>query len=174
MLAALRAMRQRCTTAIDAHDEWNLLALGALNLAHIGWWCGVFSASGAALQLLFYADAAYLIADTCWLVFVPNCVAPRNRMTLLAHHLLICTILPVAASKPVLMKHLLRTWVVEVHSWNHIAMRRLGGRLGDLTKRVNLPLFVSLRLLAFPLTCARVDSNARRQLIQVHVHIHGP
>ena len=51
------------------------------------------------------------------------------------------------------MRHLLRTWVVELHSWNHIAARRLRSpRLAAIARYVNRPLFFVFRILAFPLT----------------------
>jgi hypothetical protein len=64
--------------------------------------------------------------------------------------MLICCLLPVAAGTPLLMRHLLRTWIVD--SWNHIAARRMCGRLANVARRINKPLFVALRLLGFPLT----------------------
>ena len=48
-------------TMMDAHDDWNLLAIGGLNLAHVAWWFGLVATNGPALQFLFYADC-----DTCW------------------------------------------------------------------------------------------------------------
>ena len=137
---------------MDKHDDFNMLALGSLNLAHIGWWCGAFG-SPTTLAFLFYADASYLIADSCWLLFAPSCVPQQSRSTLLAHHLLVCGCLPIAAGRPVLMRHLLRTWIVEVHSWNHIAIRRLvPAKLISWLSWLNKPLFTALRLIAFPLT----------------------
>ena len=118
----LRSLSRR--TAMDWHDDWNLVAIGALNICHVGWWCGLVTGS-AIVQWLFFADCAYLLGDTCWLLFVPSCVAPRVRMTLLLHHLTVCACMPIAIGHPVLMRHLLRTWIVELHSWNHIAARRL-------------------------------------------------
>ena len=51
------------------------------------------------------------------------------------------------------MRHLLRTWIVEVHSWNHIAIRRLvPAKLISWLNWLNKPLFTALRLIAFPLT----------------------
>ena len=136
---------------LDYHDDWNLIALGALNAAQVGWWCGLFGSG--ALNALFVADAAYLIADTCWLIFAPSCVPVKARGTLLMHHCLICFVLPVAAGKPVLMRHLLRTWIVELHSWTHIATRRLRSkRLSALAHGVNKPFFFVIRLVAFPIT----------------------
>ena len=137
---------------LDWHDDWNLVALGVLNLAHVGWWCGIVSSS-TALSTLFAADACYIIADTCWLLFFPTCVPAKVRGTLLIHHMLICFAIPVAAGKAVLMRHMLRTWMVELHSWTHIAQRRLRSeRLCELARAVNKPLFFALRIIAFPLT----------------------
>ena len=120
MAATVRLRRYfRHTSWMDIHDDWNLVAIGALNICHIGWWSGLF-VTPAALQWLFYADGAYLLMDTVFLLAVPTCVAPRVRFTLLLHHLTSCICLPIAAGTPLLMRHLLRTWVVEVHSWNHI------------------------------------------------------
>jgi hypothetical protein len=157
-------------TTMDLHDDWNMVALGALNAAHVGWWVGLLT-STAALHVLFFADAAYLLADSCWLLFVPSCVAPRNRATLLVHHLLICGLLPLAAGKPVFMRHLLRTWIVEVHSWNHIAARRLSSqRARTACDRVNKPLFVALRLVAFPLTWVQYAAE-RGGIVPLAVHV---
>lgn len=137
---------------IDWHDDWNLVALGALNVAQLSWWCGLVSGP-AALNALFVADALYLIADTMWLLFFPDCVPARARPTLLMHHCTICFAIPMAAGRPVLMRHMLRTWIVEVHSWNHIATRRLRSELlASFCRDVNKPLFVAIRLVAFPLT----------------------
>ena len=137
-------------TMMDAHDDWNLLAIGGLNLAHVAWWFGLVATNGPALQFLFYADCAYMLADCCWLLFVPSCVMPRVRGTLLVHHLTCIACMPVAAGNYTFMKHLLRTWSVEVHSWNHIASRRFS-KLTFLSY-INKPLFVMLRLIGFPLT----------------------
>ena len=72
---------------------------------------------------------------------------------MLVHHLLVCSFVPVALGKPVLMRHLLRTWAVELHSWIHIAARTVNVYgIGDLARRVNKPAFVVLRLIGFPLT----------------------
>ena len=137
---------------LDWHDDWNLVALGALNVAQLSWWCGLVSGP-AVLNALFVADALYLIADTMWLLFFPECVPARARPTLLMHHCTICFAIPMAAGRPVLMRHMLRTWIVEVHSWNHIATRRLRSeRLASFCRDVNKPLFVAIRLVAFPLT----------------------
>lgn len=137
-------------TMMDAHDDWNLLAIGGLNLAHVAWWFGLVATNGPALQFLFYADCAYMLADCCWLLFVPSCVMPRVRGTLLVHHITCIACMPVAAGNHTFMKHLLRTWSVEVHSWNHIASRRFS-KLTFLSY-INKPLFVMLRLIGFPLT----------------------
>ena len=136
---------------LDWHDDWNLVAIGALNIGHIAWWLGAVS-GGAVLQWLFYADCTYLVLDSCWLLFVPTCVAPRNRGTLLMHHLIVCGCMPIALAHPVLQRHLLRTWVVEVHSWNHIASRRLPPAIAKPLERINKPMFVALRLISYPLT----------------------
>ena len=139
-------------TMLDLHDDWNLYALGILNVCHLPWWFGLYTGSSMT-SFLFYADCSYLIADTCWLVFVPSCVPARNRGTLLIHHLLVCSCMPFAHGIPVLMRHLLRTWSVELHSWNHIATRRIQNiRLGKLLGRINKPLFFALRVVIFPLT----------------------
>ena len=73
------------------------------------------------------------------LVFVPTCVPAQARRGLLMHHIIVCCCLPIAAGKPVLMAHLLRTWVVELQSWTHIAARRLEAPLAQHLERVNLP-----------------------------------
>ena len=143
-------------TTLDAHDDWNIVAIGALNLAHVGWWCGAVSGS-TALNVLFVADAAYLMADTCWVLFVPNCVPAR-----------------VAAGKPVLMRHLLRTWVVELHSWVHIASRRLRSkRLAQFAAIINKPAFFALRIVTFPLTYLAYVHD-RRALSATLLEAHSP
>ena len=151
--AALRPLRPMrfWSTAMDAHDDWNMVVIGALNVAHAGWWFGLVT-GGGALSFLFWADCAYLLLDSCWLVFVPSCVAARSRGTLLMHHALVCCLIPLAAGRPVLMRHLLRTWMVELHSFNHIATRWLHARLAAWAERLNKPLFVALRLIGYPLS----------------------
>jgi hypothetical protein len=156
MLGKVRSLLSRswpfhgAATMMDAHDDWNLLAIGALNLAHTAWWFGMVATNGPALSLLFYADCCYMLADCCWLLFVPTCVPARVRGTLLVHHFTTVVCMPIAAGNPVFMKHLLRTWSVELHSWNHIASRRFSNM--TLLARINKPLFVILRLIGFPLT----------------------
>lgn len=136
---------------MDLHDAWNIYALGALNVLHVGWWAGVL-AGPRATSALFAADAAYIALDTAWLALVPSCVAPRVRLTLLAHHLVMNCCTPVAWGKPVHQRHLLRTWCVELQSWTHIAARALRpGRLRRACDWINRPLYVLLRLVAFPL-----------------------
>ena len=142
-------------TMLDLHDDWNLYALGVLNIVHLPWWLGL-STGATMASFLFYGDCCYLLADTCLLIFVPSCVPKRNRTTLLMHHLLVCSCMPVAHGNAVLSHHLLRTWVVELHSWNHIATRRLRSSwLTRLLATINKPLFVALRVIIFPLTYIR-------------------
>lgn len=142
---------RRLRGPLELHDIWNLAALGTLNVCHIGWWCGALAGSSRALSWLFWADAAYLVADCGWLLLVPGCVPAASRNTLLIHHLLVCALVPIAAGKPVLMAHLLRVWCVEIHSWNHIAARQFSStRIGAVARHINKPLFVALRLLYFP------------------------
>eukprot|EP00322_Chrysochromulina_rotalis_P004973 CAMPEP_0115853000 /NCGR_PEP_ID=MMETSP0287-20121206/13282_1 /TAXON_ID=412157 /ORGANISM="Chrysochromulina rotalis, Strain UIO044" /LENGTH=274 /DNA_ID=CAMNT_0003307071 /DNA_START=24 /DNA_END=849 /DNA_ORIENTATION=+ len=164
---------------MDKHDDFNLVAIGVLNAAHVAWWFGLLS-SNTALVALFAADGAYIVADMCWLAFAPACVPARVRITLLLHHALICAALPVASGKPVLMRHLLRTWVVELNSWTHIAARRLRSpRLALLMQWLNKPLFIALRIVAFPLTYAIYASERAAlspALMQSHspFHVHAP
>ena len=139
------------TRWIDAHDLWNLVLLGILNVAHMRWWLG-WDLSNRTLEALFVADGAYLFLDFCWLVCVPSCVPPKSRITLLIHHAIVIAILPLAFGKPVLMRHLLRTWIVELHSWNHVAARHMDGALAKWARAINKPLFVVVRLIGFPVT----------------------
>ena len=96
------------------------------------------------------------------------------------HHCLVCFAMPVAACRPVLMRHLLRTWIVELHSWTHIATRRLRSeRLAELAQRVNKPLFAAIRLIGFPLTYlmyARDRAALPADLLLAHSpwHVHVP
>mgnify|MGYP006109528799 FL=1 len=137
---------------MDLHDDWNLLAIGALNVLHVGWWCGL-TALSPSTSILFYVDGAYLLLDSCWLLFAPSCVPAKSRLTLLVHHCLVCALLPFAASNQLFMSHLVRTWMVELHSWNHIAARRLGSSpFAGVLEAMNKPLFCALRLVGFPLT----------------------
>ena len=108
---------------LDWHDRWNLLAIGSLNVAHCAWWCSLLPEH--LLGALFCADVGYICGDLAWIALVPGCVPPGARPTLLLHHVLTCCCAPVAMGRPVLMAHLLRAWVVELHSWNHIAARQL-------------------------------------------------
>ena len=108
---------------LDWHDRWNLLAIGGLNVAHCAWWCSLLPEH--LLSALFCADVGYICGDLAWIALVPGCVPPGARPTLLLHHVLTCCCAPVAMGRPVLMAHLLRAWIVELHSWNHIAARQL-------------------------------------------------
>ena len=108
---------------LDWHDRWNLLAIGSLNVAHCAWWCSLLPEH--LLGALFCADVGYICGDLAWIALVPGCVPPGARPTLLLHHVLTCCCAPVAMGRPVLMAHLLRAWIVELHSWNHIAARQL-------------------------------------------------
>ena len=108
---------------LDWHDRWNLLAIGGLNVAHCAWWCSLLPEH--LLSALFFADIGYICGDLAWIALVPGCVPAGARPTLLLHHALTCCCAPVAIGRPVLMAHLLRAWVVELHSWNHIAARQL-------------------------------------------------
>ncbi|KAL3893402.1 MAG: hypothetical protein SGPRY_014258 [Prymnesium sp.] len=139
----------------DRHDTWNLLSLGALNAAHIVWWSGCWPAAllPGAIPLLFTADCCYLLADFSYLLLAPACVSPSVRPTLLLHHAIVVSCMPFAWGKPVLMAHLLRTWMVELHSFVHIAARKTQWpNLQALLARVNKPIFVGLRLIGFPLS----------------------
>ena len=142
------------------HDVWNLLALGCLNAVHILWWLGLLSES--ALFAVFSLDVAYIALDGLWLVASPSCVPRRVWATLVAHHAAVLLCVPVAVGNPLLMRHLLRTWVVELHSWNHIAART-PWPLGPACLRVNKALFMATRLVGFPLTYAVYRSGRPRQ-----------
>ena len=134
--------------AARGHDLWNLWVIGTLNVTHAAWWLGVVD-DARWLTPLFALDLAYILADLVWLLARPDCVASRVRGTLLLHHAAILLAAPAAAGHPVLMRHLLRTWVVELHSWVHIAAREFSS---PALHALNKPLFVVLRLVAFPLT----------------------
>ena len=167
------AASSSASTMLDLHDDWNLFAIGALNLLHVPWWFGLSSAASLT-SFLFYAGCGYLILDSCWLIFVPSCVPKASRATLLMHHVVVCGCMPFAWGKPLLMRHLLRTWTVEVHSWNHIACRRLQpGRLTRALTWLNKPLFVGLRMVVFPLTWVRYAQD-RALLSAAEVAAHAP
>ena len=169
--SAWSLLRPRLTTA-DWHDDFNLACLGALNTVHVGWWLGLFPAS--ALTTIFLADVAYIVLDACWLAFVPECVNAKVKGTLLIHHGVVLACVPISIGKPVLMAHLLRTWSVEIASWNHIAMRRL--RPPDLALMqhlLNKPLFVVLRIIGFPLTWF-VYARERAALPAAVIAAHAP
>lgn len=140
--------------AADRHDTWNMITLGALNVAQSFWWfnlCPKAISGSSLVAALFAADMSYLALDFGWLVFLPGCVPPATWPTLILHHGVILCCGYAAWGQPVLMSHLLRTWIVEVHSFVHIAARKLGSKM-PLLQRINKPLFVVLRLVIFPLT----------------------
>ena len=159
-------------TAVWRHDVWNLLALGCLNAVHILWWLGILSES--ALFAVFSLDVAYIALDGLWLVASPSCVPRRVWATLVAHHAAVLLCVPVAVGNPLLMRHLLRTWVVELHSWNHIAARRLGGPLASFLHRINKPLFVAVRLIAYPLTWMQYAADRATAAILIPAAVHAP
>jgi hypothetical protein len=70
---------------VSLHDTWNLALLGALNLAHIGWWAGL-NISPHFVERLYTADMVYFLSDFVWLLALPECVAPRVWHTLVTHH----------------------------------------------------------------------------------------
>jgi hypothetical protein len=115
--------------AADRHDAWNLMSLGALNVAHAGWWLGLYPAGPTVISTLFAADLCYILCDLGWLVFSPRCVAPAVWPTLIVHHGIVLCCVPTAWAKPVLMAHLLRTWIVEVHSVRERAFASMPGSL---------------------------------------------
>ena len=162
---------------MDQHDDWNLLALGALNAAHLSWWLSLLNGE-AWLRRLFWMDAGYIVLDAAWLVFSPSCVAPRVWQTLCFHHLSVLACVPVAIGRPLLMSHFLRTWIVELSSWTHIAARRLKGtRVAALLERLNKPIYVGLRMIGFPLTYvvyARERAASPALLLQSPTHLHVP
>ena len=134
--------------AAHRHDLWNLWALGILNAAHVLWWAGALDET-RWLATLYALDVGYMTVDALWLVLEPACVAARVRDTLLIHHAAVLACAAGAAGYPLLMRHLLRVWIVELHSWTHIAARELRSpALGAMNK----PLFVGVRLVGFPLT----------------------
>jgi hypothetical protein len=148
-------------SAADRHDEWNLRAIGALNVLHAGYWLQLIPGSGAVVTALFAADVGYLVADLGWLIFSPQCVQPSVRRTLLIHHGLVICCVPLAAGRIVLMRHLLRTWIVELHSWVHIAARRLQWAWArEQLRRANKPIYCALRLVGFPLTWVAYSRGA--------------
>lgn len=134
--------------AAHRHDLWNLWALGILNAAHVLWWVGALDET-RWLATLYALDVGYMTVDALWLVLEPACVAARVRDTLLIHHAAVLACAAGATGYPLLMRHLLRVWIVELHSWTHIAARELRSpALGAMNK----PLFVGVRLIGFPLT----------------------
>ena len=159
-------------TMLDYHDDWNIIAIGALNVAQIAWWAGLAS-GGTALNVIYYADIAYFITDACWLVFVPSCVPQAVRGSLLVHHFVLCCCAPFAMGRPVLQCHLLRAWAVELHSWAHIGARRLREPVASLCATVNKPLFFVLRLIAFPASWF-VYAHQRAQLPAELMAAHTP
>jgi hypothetical protein len=158
-------------TAVFLHDIWNLVALGALNAVHILWWLGLLSES--ALFAVFSLDVAYIALDGAWLLLSPSCVPRRVWATLVAHHAAVLLCVPVAVGNPLLMRHLLRTWVVELHSWNHIAART-PWPLGPACLRVNKALFVATRLVGFPLTYAVYHRERQAAPAASPPHLHWP
>lgn len=134
--------------AAHRHDLWNLWALGILNATHVLWWAGALDET-RWLATIYALDVGYMTVDALWLVLEPACVAVRVRDTLLLHHAAVLACAAGAAGYPLLMRHLLRVWVVELHSWTHIAARELGS---PVLGAVNKPLFVGVRLVGFPLT----------------------
>ena len=153
------------------HDVWNLVALGCLNAVHILWWLGILSES--ALFAVFSLDVAYIALDGAWLLLSPSCVPRRVWATLVAHHAAVLLCVPVAVGNPLLMRHLLRTWVVELHSWNHIAART-PWPLGPACLRVNKALFVATRLVGFPLTYAVYHRERQAAPAASPPHLHWP
>ena len=126
-VAGAPSLVTKAVSNLDRHDMWNLLSIGGLNVAHCAWWCSLLPErlNSQALRVLFCADVGYICGDLAWIALVPGCVPPGARPTLLLHHVLTCCCAPVALGRPVLMAHLLRAWIVELHSWNHIAARQL-------------------------------------------------
>ena len=169
-------------TSLDRHDTWNLCAIGGLNVAHCAWWCSVLPErlNAAALQALFCADVSYILGDFAWIALDPGCVPLGARPALLMHHALTVACAPVAFGRPVLMAHLLRAWIVELHSWNHIAARQLSSpRLRKVLQAINKPLFVAARLIGFPLTYVAYARDRRaldvhQLLLQAPLRLHGP
>jgi len=132
--------------AVELHDSWNLVFLGSLNLAHLVWWAG-HSVSHRVVECLFFADFIYIWADFAWLLALPECVNPRVWRTLVAHHATIVSMSYLGFNNPVLMRHAVRCWVVEVASWNHIATRKFKS---PVFEKVNKPLYIVTRLIGWP------------------------
>jgi hypothetical protein len=86
--------------AVSLHDTWNVALLGALNLAHMGWWAGL-NISPHFVESLYMADMVYFLTDFVWLLALPECVAARVWHTLVAHHSSIITCGFFAFGKPV-------------------------------------------------------------------------
>lgn len=161
------------------HDDWNLWAIGSLNVMHVSFWLGLTSLTPGFVVGLFAADMMYLVADLGWLVLSPKCVPPSVRRTLIIHHGIVILCAPFALGHPVLMRHLLRTWIVELNSWVHIAARRLRSQWArEALQRLNKPMFCTLRLVCFPLTWfaynrdrASLDPVVRAALLPMAVHL---
>jgi len=172
-----RASGKAALSAMDLHDRWNIYAIGGLNCAHIAWWVGLLRGR-AALDALFFADIGYITCDFAWISLVSGAVPQTARPTLLVHHALTIACAPVAFGQPLLMSHLLRCWIVELQSWNHIAMRQLESpRLRRICQAINTPLFCATRLLGFPLTYlvyARQRSSSAQYLLEAPRRIHVP
>ena len=159
--------------AARSHDAFNLVASGALNVLQAAWWSGLVDGE-AALRTIFAADVAYIAIDAGWRWLQPSCVAARVWSGLFVHHVLVLACASPAWSEPLFMRHLLRTWIVEIQSWMHIATRQLGGRCGKAAAAANKPLFVALRLVGFPLTYFAYAAERRAVPERAPLYVHVP
>ena len=138
---------------LDWHDDWNIVAIGALNIVQMCLWTGVIPASATAL--VWYADLVYFWLDSAWLAFVPGCVPAKVQKTLLLHHI-VCLITACSGFRsPLCQLHMCNAWIVELQSWTHIAARRLNEPYAQACERVNTPLYLLTRFVLFPLTWFR-------------------
>ena len=140
---------------LDWHDDWNIYALGALNVAQICLWTGVLPAS--ALTIVGMADGVYFAIDSMWLVFAPDCVPQKVRKTLLVHHFAVLCASACGIWRPLCAVHATNAWIVELQSWTHIAARRLNEPLAKYCELLNKPLYVLTRFIIYPLTWFRYN-----------------
>lgn len=157
----LGPLRQDDNLARDIHDWFNLVALIPVIYYNFrNWSCllfcsDVFAGSsfhsvtelwhGEAFFEFWWTTLAYFIADTIWMLALPNCV--KSPAVILKHHFATIGYIFIPKLRPEHGWLMGACMIVEVNTWFLIARRALN-KGGDRPFNTGVPLLKSIRLMA--------------------------
>eukprot|EP00930_Biecheleria_cincta_P021924 TRINITY_DN16108_c0_g1_i2.p1 TRINITY_DN16108_c0_g1~~TRINITY_DN16108_c0_g1_i2.p1 ORF type:complete len:378 (+),score=61.18 TRINITY_DN16108_c0_g1_i2:82-1215(+) len=155
----LGPLRQDDNLARDIHDWFNLIALIPVNYWNFrNWSCLVFCSDmvglrfhsvtelwhGEAFSVFWWITLAYFIADTTWMLALPNCV--KSPKVILKHHVATIGYIFIPKLRPEHGWLMGACMIVEVNTWFLIARRALNKR-GEKAFNTGVSLLKSIRVM---------------------------